>query len=128
MNKRIIISAAIFGTLAVMLGAFGAHSLKKILSPEQMDIWHTAVQYHFYHTFALLFLSTFARFKNKIIHFSAYCFSIGIILFSGSLYLMALKNILIIGSAHILGPITPIGGLFFILGWLSLLLAAIRDK
>jgi uncharacterized membrane protein YgdD (TMEM256/DUF423 family) len=128
MNKRIIISASIFGALAVVLGAFGAHSLRKILSPEQMDIWHTAVQYHFYHTFALLFLSTFARFKNKIINFSAYCFSIGIFLFSGSLYLMALKNILVVGSANILGPITPIGGLFFILGWLSLFLAALRDK
>jgi uncharacterized membrane protein YgdD (TMEM256/DUF423 family) len=128
MNKRIIITASIFGALAVILGAFGAHSLKKILSPEQMDIWHTAVQYHFYHTFALLFLSTFARFKNKIINFSAYCFSIGIFLFSGSLYLMALKNILVVGSANVLGPITPIGGLFFILGWLSLFLAAVRDK
>jgi uncharacterized membrane protein YgdD (TMEM256/DUF423 family) len=128
MNKRIIITASIFGALAVGLGAFGAHSLKKILSPEQMDIWHTAVQYHFYHTFALLFLSTFARFKNKIINFSAYCFSIGIFLFSGSLYLMALKNILVTSSANVLGPITPIGGLFFILGWLSLFLAALRDK
>ena len=128
MNKRIIITASIFGALAVILGAFGAHSLKKILSPNQMDIWHTAVQYHFYHTFALLFLSTFARFKNKIINFSAYCFSIGIFLFSGSLYLMALKNILVVGSANVLGPITPIGGLFFILGWLSLFLAAVRDK
>ena len=128
MNKRIIITASIFGALAVILGAFGAHSLKKILSPEQMDIWHIAVQYHFYHTFALLFLSTFARFKNKIINFSAYCFSIGIFLFSGSLYLMALKNILVVGSANVLGPITPIGGLFFILGWLSLFLAAVRDK
>jgi uncharacterized membrane protein YgdD (TMEM256/DUF423 family) len=128
MNKRIIITASIFGALAVILGAFGAHSLKKILSPEQLDVWHTAVQYHFYHTFALLFLSTFARFKNKIINFSAYCFSIGIFLFSGSLYLMALKNILVVGSANVLGPITPIGGLFFILGWLSLFLAAVRDK
>lgn len=128
MNKRIIITASIFGVLAVIFGAFGAHSLKKIISPEQMDIWHTAVQYHFYHTFALLFLSTFARFKNKIINFSAYCFSIGIFLFSGSLYLMALKNVLVVGSANILGPITPIGGLFFILGWLSLFLAAVRDK
>ena len=128
MNKRIIITAAIFGTLAVMLGAFGAHSLKKIISTEQLDIWQTAVQYHFYHTFALLFLSTFGRFKNKIVNFSSYCFTIGIFLFSGSLYLLALKNVLGLSAIHILGPITPIGGLFFILGWLSLLLAAVRDK
>ncbi|MEO5911592.1 MAG: DUF423 domain-containing protein [Pelobium sp.] len=128
MNKRIIIFAAIFGTLGVVLGAFGAHSLKKILNPDQLEIWHTAVQYHFYHTFALLFLSTFARFRNKIINFSSYCFTAGIILFSGSLYLMALKDVLGWSNLNFLGPITPIGGVFFILGWLSLMLAALRDK
>ncbi len=128
MNKKIIISAAIFGMLAVVFGAFGAHSLKKILTAAEMEIWHTAVQYHFYHTFALLFLSTFARFKNNIINFSFYCFLTGIILFSGSLYLMALKNVFHWESVSFLGPITPAGGLFFILGWLSLLLAAVKDK
>lgn len=128
MNKRIIIFSAIFGALGVMLGAFGAHSLKKILSPDELEIWHTAVQYHFYHTFALLFLSTFARFRNKIINFSSYCFTAGILLFSGSLYLMALKDVLGWSNVSFLGPITPIGGVFFILGWLSLLLAALRDK
>jgi len=128
MNKRIIISAAIFGALAVILGAFGAHSLKKVLSTADLEIWHTAVQYHFYHTFALLFLSTFGRFKNNIINFSSYCFVAGIVFFSGSLYLMALKSLFHWESVSFLGPITPIGGLFFILGWLSLLLAAIKDK
>ncbi|MBD3748814.1 MAG: DUF423 domain-containing protein [Sphingobacteriales bacterium] len=128
MNKRIIITASVFGALAVILGAFGAHSLKKILSADQMEIWHTAVQYHFYHTFALLFLTTFARFKNNMINFSSYCFSLGIVFFSGSLYLLSLKDVFHWESANVLGPITPIGGLFFILGWLSLLLAAIRDK
>lgn len=128
MNKRIIITAAVFGALAVIFGAFGAHSLKKVLNPEQMEIWHTAVQYHFYHTFALLFLSTFARFKNNIINFSSYCFSLGIVFFSGSLYLLSLKDVFQWENVNVLGPITPIGGLFFILGWLSLLLAAVRDK
>jgi uncharacterized membrane protein YgdD (TMEM256/DUF423 family) len=127
MNKRIIITAAIFGALAVILGAFGAHSLKKIISESQLDIWHTAVQYHFYHTFALLFLSTFGRFKSNIINFSAWCFVAGIIFFSGSLYLLSLNSVLNL-NANLLGPITPIGGLFFILGWLSLFLAAIKDK
>jgi uncharacterized membrane protein YgdD (TMEM256/DUF423 family) len=127
MNKRIIITAAIFGALAVILGAFGAHSLKKIISESQLEIWHTAVQYHFYHTFALLFLSTFGRFKNNIINFSAWCFVAGIIFFSGSLYLLSLNSVLNL-NANLLGPITPIGGLFFILGWLSMFLAAIKDK
>ena len=127
MNKRIIMTAAIFGTLAVILGAFGAHSLKKIISEGQLEIWHTAVQYHFYHVFALLFLSTFGRFKNNIVNFSAWCFVAGIVFFSGSLYLLALNSVLNL-NANLLGPITPIGGLFFILGWLSLLLAAVKDK
>ena len=128
MNKKIIITAAAFGFLAVIFGAFGAHSLKKLISVEQLEVWQTAVQYHFYHTLAILFLSTFSRSRNKIINFSFYCFTLGILLFSGSLYLLSLKNILGIESVGVLGPITPVGGLFFILGWLSLLLAALRDK
>lgn len=128
MNKKIIITAAAFGFLAVIFGAFGAHSLKKLISAGQLEVWQTAVQYHFYHTFALLFLSTFSRIKNKIINFSYYCFVLGLLLFSGSLYLMALKDVIGFSSISFLGPITPFGGLFFILGWLSLFLAALRDK
>lgn len=129
MNKRIIITAAFFGALAVILGAFGAHALKSILSNYGIEIWDKAVQYQFYHTFALLFLSTFARYKNGLINFASYCFTFGIILFSGSLYLLALKDYLQLGSiTGILGPITPVGGLLFILGWIALLFAAIRDK
>ncbi len=127
MNKRIIISAAIFGILAVIFGAFGAHVLKKVIDESQLAIWHTAVQYHFYHTLGLLFLSTFARFKNNLINISSYFFVFGIIFFSGSLYLIALKDVLGI-NAKFLGPITPFGGLLFIFGWLGLLLAAIKDK
>jgi uncharacterized membrane protein YgdD (TMEM256/DUF423 family) len=127
MNKRIIIIAAFFGVLAVIFGAFGAHTLKKIIDEKQLDVWQTAVQYHFYHTFALLFLATFSRFRNRIINFSSWCFVAGILFFSGSLYLISLQDVLHINT-KILGPITPIGGLFFILGWLSLLIAALRDK
>ena len=128
MNKKIIITAAAFGFLAVIFGAFGAHSLKKLISVEQLEVWQTAVQYHFYHTLVILFLSTFSRSRNKIINFSFYCFTLGILLFSGSLYLISLKNILGFESVGVLGPITPVGGLFFILGWLSLFLATLRDK
>jgi uncharacterized membrane protein YgdD (TMEM256/DUF423 family) len=127
MNKRIIVLAAIFGTLAVVLGAFGAHTIKKIIDEKHLEIWQTAVQYHFYHTFALLFLSTFGRFRNKIINFSSWCFVVGILLFSGSLYVLALQDLLSV-NAKIFGPITPLGGFFFILGWLSLLIAALRNK
>ena len=116
--------------LAVVTGAFGAHGLKALLTSAQLEVWHTAVQYHFYHVFALLFLSTFARFKNNLIIASFYFFTFGIILFSGSLYLMACRDILglSLNLIKIIGPVTPIGGLLFIIGWLMLALAALRHK
>ncbi|QJD97597.1 DUF423 domain-containing protein [Mucilaginibacter robiniae] len=128
MNKQIILTAAVFGMLAVILGAFGAHALKAALPPQQIQIWNTGVQYQFYHVFALLFLSTFGRFKNNLI-FASYClFSLGILFFSGSLYLLSCSSILQWSWLHVLGPITPVGGLLFIAGWITLALAAIRYR
>jgi uncharacterized membrane protein YgdD (TMEM256/DUF423 family) len=128
MNKQIIITASVFGMLAVITGAFGAHGLKALLPASQLEVWHTAVQYNFYHVFALLFLSTFARFKNKLIAASYYFFTFGIICFSGSLYLLSCRSILGWDWLIAFGPITPLGGLLFILGWLTLALAAFRNK
>lgn len=128
MNKRIILTAAAFGALAVMLGAFGAHGLKNSISASSLEIWQKGVEYQFYHTFALLYLSTFARYKNKLIGFAYVFFTLGIVLFSGSLYLLALKDGFHLEFARFAGPITPIGGLCFILGWISLFLAALKDK
>ena len=130
MNKRIIITASLLGVLAAITGAFGAHGLKALITSAQLEVWHTAVQYNFYHVFALLFLSTFGRFKNNLIVTAYYFFTFGIILFSGSLYLMACKDILGLnqGLTKVLGPITPVGGLLFILGWIMLALAALRHK
>jgi uncharacterized membrane protein YgdD (TMEM256/DUF423 family) len=130
MNKKIIITASLLGMLAVITGAFGAHGLKEKLAPAQLEVWQTAVQYHFYHVFALLYLSTFARFKNNMIVTSFYFFVFGILLFSGSLYLMACRDVLGLnpGMVKTLGPITPIGGLLFIMGWLTLAFAAFRHR
>ncbi len=128
MNKRIIIIASIFGILAVILGAFGAHGLKNVMTAGQLDTWQTAVQYQFYHTLALLFLATFSRFRSRAINASSWFFTVGILLFSGSLYLLSLKDFLNITNAAILGPLTPIGGVFFILGWVSLLVATVKNK
>lgn len=127
MNKRIIITAAILGLIAVILGAFGAHGLEGKVSESGLDNWNTAVNYQFYHVFALLFLATFSRAKNGLIQAAYICFTVGIFLFSGSLYLLSTREITGI-STGILGPITPIGGLFFIIGWFSLILATIRHK
>jgi uncharacterized membrane protein YgdD (TMEM256/DUF423 family) len=128
MNKRIIIIASVFGILAVILGAFGAHALKARLTTSELEVWKTAVDYQFYHTFALLFLSTFSRFNSREIKLASWFFSLGIILFSGSLYLISAKEILNISQISVIGPITPIGGLFFIMGWISLLIATIKNK
>lgn len=128
MNKRIIIIASLFGMLAVILGAFGAHSLKSLLTPSDLAVWKTAVEYQFYHTFALLFLSTFSRFKSRVINLTSWFFILGIILFSGSLYVIAAKDLLNIKEITLLGPLTPIGGLFFIMGWISLIIAALKNK
>ena len=128
MNKRIIIIASVFGILAVILGAFGAHGLKDRIAAGELDTWHTAVQYQFYHTFALLFLATFSRFRSRTINAASWFFTFGIMLFSGSLYLLSVKNLLNITNLSFLGPLTPIGGLFFILGWICLLVATIKNK
>lgn len=128
MNKQIIITASFFGMLAVIAGAFGAHGLKALLNAQQLEVWHTAVEYHFYHVFALLFLSTFARFKSGLIIASYYLFAIGIIFFSGSLYLLACRDVLGWSWINAMGPVTPLGGVLFIAGWVTLALAAWRNK
>lgn len=129
MKKRIIITASVFGVLAVIAGAFGAHALEKLLAPQNLEIWRTAVQYQFYHTFALIFLSTLTRHNIKLIPHIYYLFSIGIVLFSGSLYLLACRDLLdwtwLPGA---LGPVTPIGGALFIAGWITLGVAALKIK
>ncbi|MEJ5090909.1 DUF423 domain-containing protein [Sphingobacterium faecium] len=128
MNKRIILVAAFFGALAVILGAFGAHGLEGKISAQHIETWKTANQYHFYHTLALLFLSTFSRAKTASIRVSFIAFIIGLLFFSGSLYLLSIREITGFGNPAILGPITPLGGLAFIVGWAALFVAALKNK
>ncbi|WP_437921970.1 DUF423 domain-containing protein [Sphingobacterium sp. LRF_L2] len=128
MNKQIILTASFFGLTAVILGAFGAHGLEGKISDYHLGTWKTANQYHFYHTLALLFLSTFSRAKNASIRVSYFCFVLGIVLFSGSLYLLSVRSLIGLDDFRLLGPITPIGGLFFIIGWVGLFIAALRNR
>jgi len=128
MNRRIILTASFFGAVAVILGAFGAHSLKNVLSADALAIWTKGIEYQFYHTFALLFLSTFNRFRTKLVDLSYFCFTIGIVFFSGSLYLLATRDISHIGLMNIIGPITPLGGLLLITGWVLLFCAALKNR
>jgi uncharacterized membrane protein YgdD (TMEM256/DUF423 family) len=128
MKKQIIITAAVFGMLAVIAGAFGAHGLQGSISPKNLEVWHTAVQYQFYHVFALLFLSTLTGFKARQVAAIYYLFTIGILFFSGSLYLLSCRDLLGWNWLIAMGPITPIGGLLFIIGWLTLGITAFRNR
>jgi len=114
--------SALSGFLAVALGAFGAHGLKNKLSAPMMDVYQTAVQYQFVHTLALLTVGIlFLRFpEQKLLGFSAMAFTFGIVVFSGSLYVLSLSGI------KWLGAITPIGGLGFLAAWLLLFVATLN--
>jgi len=119
----------VFGALAVIAGAFGAHGLEGSLSPKNLAVWHTAVEYQFYHTAALGILSTLTRYRIKVIQHCYYLFSAGIILFCGSLYLLACVNLINLSwIAPVLGPVTPFGGILLIAGWIVLGLAALKIK
>ena len=115
--------SAVSGILAVILGAFGAHKLKEIISAEDIAIYETGIRYEFYHTFALLAVGILAYLKpSSLLNKSGYAFSIGILLFSGSLYGLSLRSVSEV-NLNWLGPVTPIGGLLLILGWLLLLMS-----
>ena len=116
MAKVFITLASLSGMLAVMLGAFGAHALKGRLDDYALGIFQTAVQYHFYHSFALLAVGILAlsQPQTALLKSSGWLFLLGILVFSGSLYLLSLTGV------RWLGAVTPLGGLAFIAGWACL--------
>ena len=115
------------GGIAVALGAFGAHGLKKIVSTDVVSVFQTGVQYQMYHTLALLVIAiVYERLPNKWIKWSGHLFSFGILFFSGSLYLITALKAEERPTPALIGAITPIGGLLFILGWLSFLIGLFR--
>lgn len=100
------------GASAVLLGAFGAHALQATLDPHHAELWHTAVNYHVWHALALVLAVGLGQGRSRRVAIVA--FTLGIVLFSGSLYALAL------GAPRWTGIITPFGGLAFIVGWLAL--------
>lgn len=129
MHKILLLLAGILGVFAVGIGAFGAHGLKPLLTPDRLAIYQTGVAYHFYHLLALLGCLALSPGKQQgaWLYRAGTLFILGIFLFSGSLYLLACRDVLGIGSwSSILGPMTPIGGVFFMLGWLSIAIHALR--
>jgi len=125
MNKKILSTAAIFGMVAIILGAFGAHALKKILSPEQIATFETGVRYQMYHALFLLFIGTNTIINQKRKKIIYNLTLIGVIFFSGSIYLLATNSLMPI-DFKIFGFITPIGGLFLISAWFILLFDLLR--
>jgi uncharacterized membrane protein YgdD (TMEM256/DUF423 family) len=119
MDKTFLLVAAVMGFVGVGLGAFGAHGLRGRLSPEMLAVFETGVRYHMYHTLAILATSALmARMDGRAIYAAGWCFTTGIVLFSGSLYALAFTGV------TMLGAVTPLGGLAFLAGWACLVVAA----
>ena len=144
MSNPFILIGALYGFLAVALGAFGAHALKEMLEPAQLQTFQTGVLYQIFHAVVILSLGLFLHLHSgggngggvgvgtaselllanekalKLVTISGYCFTAGILVFSGSLYTLSISGI------RILGAITPIGGVLFLVGWLTLAYASTR--
>lgn len=119
MDKTFMFVAALMGVVGVGLGAFGAHGLRGRLSPEMLAVFETGVRYHMYHALALLVTAAFMpRIDGRAIVIAGWSFTTGIVLFSGSLYALALTGV------TTLGAITPLGGVAFLIGWVCLAVAA----
>ena len=128
MPRYFLFIACLFAMLAVILGAFGAHGLKPHLSATQLNSYEIGIRYQFYHAFAILASIWLAdKLSSDLATYAAGAFTVGIVLFCGSLYLLSTRELIGLTSYKWLGPITPIGGTFFIIGWLLLCIAAWRN-
>lgn len=126
-----ILAGALLGASGVALGAFGAHALKARVDIAGISAWETAVSYHLTHALVLVALGIWMRFESVSVHsemrsmlpweISGWSFLVGVVLFSGSLYA------LVLGGPRLLGPVTPLGGVALIIGWLALVWAALRS-
>ena len=125
MYRKILLWGLVLALLSVVLGAFGAHALKNLVSSDKVAVFETGVRYQFMHAFALIVLAVYTK-QNQIeagnrkgIGWASNFFLLGTLFFSGSLYLLSFQSLCAYNYARIIGPITPIGGLCFILGWAS---------
>jgi uncharacterized membrane protein YgdD (TMEM256/DUF423 family) len=130
MHKKFLIAASFFGGLAVALGAFGAHGLEKITTDEKiLHGFQTGVQYQMVHALALLAVAIlYEKIPDARMKWAGNSFIAGILLFSGSLYFITFLKIQESSAMKFAGPVTPLGGLFFIAGWLFLLIAVLKKK
>ncbi|MEC4004062.1 DUF423 domain-containing protein [Flavobacterium sp. SUN052] len=127
MDKKILSTAGFFGMTAIILGAFGAHALKNVLSIEQLATFETGVKYQMYHALFLLFLGLNSHLNDKIKKTILVLTILGVILFSGSIYLLATDSLNTF-NFKIIGFVTPIGGLLLILAWSVLMMHFLKKK
>ncbi len=122
MMKLFIFLGSINAFLSVALGAFGAHYLKQKLTPDKLDVFHTGVQYHMIHAIGLIAIALISDklANSSLVNASGWAIFIGIVLFSGSLYALSLTGL------KVFGPITPLGGVSFLVGWILLAIAALK--
>ncbi len=127
MEKTYIWTGSLFAGLAVIFGALGAHWLRENISQADLISFETGVRYQIFHALAILFLAALpSRFKGKLCRASYYLFTFGMIFFSGSIYLLSTSDLTGISFSW-LGPVTPIGGLLMIGGWLMLFISSVRS-
>ncbi|MEP4093372.1 DUF423 domain-containing protein [Reichenbachiella sp.] len=124
MDKKALVVGSIFGLLTVIIGAFGAHALKELLlANDRLEVFETAVRYQYYHAVALLVIGILAeKIQGPWLRRATYLLSVGVIIFSGSLYTLSITNI------GLFGAITPIGGLLMVLGWVCLIVGIVNTK
>jgi len=127
MNKKVISTAAILGAIAIILGAFGAHALKKVLNADQLATFETGVKYQMYHALFLLFIGTSVLVSEKAKKAIYYLVVTGVVFFSGSIYLLA-TNDLTSFDFKVIGFVTPIGGFLLIVAWFWLFFDFFKKK
>ena len=127
MNSKINFTGSILGLTAIVLGAFGAHSLKEVLTIEQLTTFETGVKYQMYHALFLLFLGLNNQINEKLRKMIFYFISFGVLFFSGSIYLLA-TNTITSFDFKVIGFITPIGGLLLIIAWSLLFFNILKNK
>lgn len=127
MNKNILIFGSLLGAIAFVLGAFGAHGLKSMVSLESLQTFETGVRYQMYHALFLLFIGGFAPLTQKVKTIILYLVVIGVLFFSGSIFLLS-TNTLTAFDFKVIGFVTPIGGLLLIVAWLLAMLNFLKIK
>lgn len=127
MNKKIVTIGIVLIVVAIILGAFGAHALKEVLTEKRLSSYEVGIRYQIYHGLAFLILGLNARqFTFSLKPISRLLF-LGVLLFSGSIYALAMQDVLGV-SMKFLGPITPLGGVLMIVGWIVLMMKLIKSK